>query len=110
MGCGCGKAKEKNTERQTTVAKIRNTVKKVWESAQPDQPTHIVKRINKNKNGSVNIKTFMYRRFKELVNNLTDRDVNIKNHLGCIKSVLEDKRIKNDATKIKKIKQILKNG
>ena len=47
---------------------------------------------------------------KELVNNLTDRDVNIKNHLSCIKSVLEDKRIKNDTTKIKKIKQILKNG
>ena len=47
---------------------------------------------------------------KELVNNLTDRDVNIENHLSCIKSVLEDKRIKNDATKIKKIKQILKNG
>jgi len=47
---------------------------------------------------------------KELVDNLTDRDVNIKNHLSCIKSVLEDKRIKNDATKIKKIKQILKNG
>ncbi len=47
---------------------------------------------------------------KELVDNLTDRDVNIKNHLQCIKSVLEDKRIKNDATKIKKIKQILKNG
>ena len=47
---------------------------------------------------------------KELVNNLTDRDVNIKNHLSCIKSILEDKRIKNDATKIKKIKQILNNG
>ena len=47
---------------------------------------------------------------KELVDNLTDRDVNIKNHLQCIKSVLEDKRIKNDATKIKKIKQILKDG
>ena len=47
---------------------------------------------------------------KELVDNLTDRDVNLKNHLQCIKSVLEDKRIKNDATKIKKIKQILKNG
>ena len=47
---------------------------------------------------------------KELVNNLTDRDVNIKNHLQCIKSILEDKRIKNDATKIKKIKQILKDG
>ena len=47
---------------------------------------------------------------KELVNNLTDRDVNIKNHLSCIKSVLEDKSIKTDATKIKKIKQILNNG
>jgi hypothetical protein len=47
---------------------------------------------------------------KELVDNLTDRDVNIKNHLQCIKSILEDKRIKNDATKIKKIKQILKDG
>ena len=47
---------------------------------------------------------------KELVSNLTDRDVNIKNHIQCIKSILEDKRIKNDATKIKKIKQILNNG
>ena len=47
---------------------------------------------------------------KELVNNLTDRDVDIKKHLSCIKSVLEDKRIKNDTTKIKKIKQILKDG
>ena len=47
---------------------------------------------------------------KELVNNLTDRDVDIKKHLSCIKSVLEDKRIKNDTTKIKKIKQILNNG
>ncbi len=47
---------------------------------------------------------------KELVNNLTDRDVNIKNHLKSIKSVLEDKRIKCDTVKIKKIKQILKNG
>ena len=47
---------------------------------------------------------------KELVDNLTDRDVDIKKHLRCIKSVLEDKRIKNDTTKIKKIKQILNNG
>jgi|TARA_R110000796_G_scaffold237782_1_gene357942 hypothetical protein len=47
---------------------------------------------------------------KELVDNLTDRDVDIKKHLSCIKSVLEDKRIKNDTTKIKKIKQILNNG
>jgi len=47
---------------------------------------------------------------KELVNNLTDRDVIIKNHLSCIKSVVEDKKIKCDTAKIKKIKQILKNG
>jgi len=47
---------------------------------------------------------------KELVNNLTDRDVGIKNHLNCIKSILEDERIKTDTGKIKKIKQILKNG
>ena len=47
---------------------------------------------------------------KELVDNLTDRDVNIKNHLNCIKSILEDKSIKTDTIKIKKIKQILKNG
>ena len=38
---------------------------------------------------------------KELVSQLTDRDVNIKNHLQSIKT---------DAIKIKKIKQILKNG
>jgi len=47
MGCGCNKAKETNAERQTALAKIRNTVKKVWESAQSEQPTHIIKRINK---------------------------------------------------------------
>ena len=47
---------------------------------------------------------------KELVNNLADRDVNIKNHLSCIKAILADKKIKCDTTKIKKIKQILKNG
>jgi len=47
MGCGCNGAKEKNTTRQTTVTKIRNTVKKVWAASQPEQPTHIIKRINK---------------------------------------------------------------
>ena len=47
---------------------------------------------------------------KELVDNLTDRDVNIKNHLKCIRSVINDKSIKTDSIKIKKIKQILKNG
>tara|TARA_R100001591_G_C4263702_1_gene160475 strand:+ start:99 stop:284 length:186 start_codon:yes stop_codon:yes gene_type:complete len=47
---------------------------------------------------------------KELVNTLTDRDVNIKNHLVCIKNIVEDKKIKCDTAKIKKIKQILKDG
>ena len=47
---------------------------------------------------------------KELVNSLADRDVIIKNHLSCIKSVLEDKKIKCDTVKIKKIKRILKDG
>jgi hypothetical protein len=47
MGCGCGKAKEKSTDRQTTVAKIRNTVKRVWESSQNEERTVVVKRINK---------------------------------------------------------------
>ncbi len=47
---------------------------------------------------------------KELVHNLTDRDISIKNHLSCIKSVVEDKKIKCDTAKIKKIKQILKDG
>jgi|TARA_R100001377_G_C3112136_1_gene82979 hypothetical protein len=47
MGCGCGKAKEKNTARETTVSKIRSTVQKVWAASQPDQPVHVIKRINK---------------------------------------------------------------
>ena len=47
---------------------------------------------------------------KELVDNLTDRDVDIKNHLKCIKSTINDKSIKTDSIKIKKIKQILKDG
>ena len=47
---------------------------------------------------------------KDLVDHLTDRDINIKNHLQSIKSIIADKSIKTDAIKIKKIKQILKNG
>ena len=47
---------------------------------------------------------------KNLVNYLTDRDVNIKEHLSCIKSILADTSIKTDAAKIRKIKQILKDG
>ena len=29
------------------ITKVRNTVKRVWESTQAEQPTHVVKRINK---------------------------------------------------------------
>jgi hypothetical protein len=47
MGCNCGKAKDKNVESQSGVKIIRDTVKRVWESTQPERPTHIVKRINK---------------------------------------------------------------
>tara|TARA_R110000782_G_scaffold30449_1_gene75841 strand:+ start:652 stop:861 length:210 start_codon:yes stop_codon:yes gene_type:complete len=47
---------------------------------------------------------------KELVEYLTDRDVNIKDNLIKIKAVLRDKTIETDVIKIRKIKQILKNG
>ena len=47
---------------------------------------------------------------KELVNNLSDRDTLIKSHLCCIKEVLEDKTIKTDTIRIKRIKKILKDG
>tara|TARA_R110002050_G_scaffold224023_1_gene360001 strand:+ start:523 stop:729 length:207 start_codon:yes stop_codon:yes gene_type:complete len=47
---------------------------------------------------------------KDLVNNLTDRDISIKKHLKSIRSILEDKTIKTDSVKIRKIKQILKDG
>jgi hypothetical protein len=47
---------------------------------------------------------------KDLVDTLTDRDVSIKKHLLNIKSVLNDKKIKTDSIKIRKIKQILKDG
>jgi|TARA_R110000823_G_scaffold199465_5_gene330573 ATP-dependent helicase YprA (DUF1998 family) len=47
---------------------------------------------------------------KNLVNHLTDRDLDIKNHLANIKSIIADTSIKTDTIKIKKIKQILKNG
>ena len=47
---------------------------------------------------------------KDLVNNLTDRDISIKKHLQSIRSVLEDKTLKTDSVKIRKIKQILKDG
>jgi len=47
---------------------------------------------------------------KDLVDNLIDRDIGLKNHLQSIKSVLADKTIKTDTLKIRKIKQILKDG
>jgi hypothetical protein len=47
---------------------------------------------------------------KELVEYLTDRDVDIKDNLTKIKAVLNDKTIETDIIKIRKIKQILKNG
>ena len=47
---------------------------------------------------------------KKLVCSLTERDVELKSHLCCIKEVLEDKTIKKDSTRIRRIKQILKNG
>jgi len=47
---------------------------------------------------------------KQLVEYLTDRDEIIKDNLANIKSVLNDKTLKTDLLKIRKIKQILKNG
>jgi hypothetical protein len=47
---------------------------------------------------------------KQLVEYLTDRDELIKDNLANIKSVLADNTLKTDLAKIKKIKQILKNG
>jgi|TARA_R110000803_G_scaffold146527_1_gene212282 hypothetical protein len=47
---------------------------------------------------------------KELVEYLVDRDELIKDNLSNIKSILNDKTIKTDLLKIRKIKQILKNG
>jgi hypothetical protein len=44
--CGCvGVNKEKVN--QTTVTRMRQSIKKVWENTQAEKPTHIVKRINK---------------------------------------------------------------
>jgi len=47
---------------------------------------------------------------KELVEYLTDRDVDLKENLIKVKTILNDKTLETDAIKIKKIKQILKNG
>tara|TARA_R110000744_G_C19050024_1_gene527754 strand:+ start:194 stop:403 length:210 start_codon:yes stop_codon:yes gene_type:complete len=47
---------------------------------------------------------------KQLVKYLTDRDINNKENLATVKSILSDKTIKTDAIKIRKIKQLFKNG
>jgi|TARA_R110001606_G_scaffold66841_1_gene153414 hypothetical protein len=51
MGCGCNgglSKKEKREQHRASVAdRARNTVKRIWNHAQKDQPTHVVKRINK---------------------------------------------------------------
>jgi hypothetical protein len=51
MGCGCGsnkkstKTEPKVVERKTNLARLKETIKNVWDNTQ--QPTHVVKRINK---------------------------------------------------------------
>jgi|TARA_B100000780_G_C21045967_1_gene419869 hypothetical protein len=46
MGCGCNKTtKEQNSV--TTLARATNSIRKVWAKTQPEQPTHVIKRINK---------------------------------------------------------------
>jgi len=55
MGCGCGQNKAQRreerrkfkAEREGTLHRVKETIKTVWEKSQPDQPTHIIKRINK---------------------------------------------------------------
>ena len=47
---------------------------------------------------------------KDLAKVLADRDIQIKNNLASIISILNDKTIKTDIIKIRKIKHILKNG
>jgi|TARA_R110000823_G_C15898397_1_gene496713 hypothetical protein len=47
MGCGCNQSKPTYAEPKTVVGKIRNTVKKVWDATQKEQPTHVIKRIIK---------------------------------------------------------------
>ena len=47
---------------------------------------------------------------KDLAKGLADRDIQIKNNLASIVSILNDKTLKTDIIKIRKIKHILKNG
>ena len=46
MGCGCG-GTNKEKASQTTVTRIKQSIKKAWETAQPDKPINVVKRIYK---------------------------------------------------------------
>jgi len=51
MGCGCGSNKEStNVKQQTIVTRVKQSIKTAWAKAQPEQPTHVVKRINKKTN------------------------------------------------------------
>jgi len=47
---------------------------------------------------------------KALANSLIDRDIQLKNNLASIILILNDKTLKTDIVKIKKIKHIIKNG
>ena len=55
MGCNCGGTKtpkentSSNTQRSGTLQRVKETIKNAWDNtlAQPEQPTVIVKRINK---------------------------------------------------------------
>jgi hypothetical protein len=50
MGCGCGSNRHKEStdaKGQTTISRLKQSVKKAWDTAQPIQPTRVVKRINK---------------------------------------------------------------
>ena len=52
MGCGCGQTRSRKQIREemntpNVVERARNTVRRVWKQAQNEQPSHVVKRINK---------------------------------------------------------------
>jgi len=51
MGCGCGQTRTNQQIREekdrNMLGRARNTVRRVWKQAQNEQPSHVVKRINK---------------------------------------------------------------
>ena len=53
MGCGCGSNNTRGNktprveERKSTVSRVKQSIKNVWEKTQSEQPSHVVKRINK---------------------------------------------------------------